>query len=96
MLGRARIVRVACVVVGLAILCSLYFRFAGSHARVIKHVEFREPSGKVLGGFFDGLPKERPYDLKLIKAQMAALSQPACGSPAPGFWSRILSLVPLG
>lgn len=51
-------VRVAGIVAGLAVLCAIYSRVAGSHARVIDRVEFREPSGKVLAGFFDGLPKD--------------------------------------
>jgi hypothetical protein len=90
-------VRIAGVVAGLAVLCALYFRFAGSHARVIDRVEFREPSGKVLTDFFDGLPKDPRYDLKLIRAQVAAVAQSACSSGAPGFWSRILGkLSPVG
>ena len=97
MLGHAWRVRVAGAVAGLAVLSAFYFRVAAPHARVIHRVEFREPSGRALTGFFEGLPKDPRYDLKSIKAQMAAAAQPACGSPAPGFWSRILDkLNPVG
>ena len=97
MLGLVWRVRVVGIIASLAALGVLYFRVAGSHARVIHRAEFREPSGRVLAGFFDGLPKDPRYDLKLINAQIAAVVHPTCSSVAPGFWSRILDeLSPVG
>lgn len=90
MLGHVWGVRVSGAVASMAVLWALYFRFAGSYVRVIDRAEFREPSGKVLAGFFDGLPKDPRYDLKSIKAQAAKVTQPACRSGSPGFWSRML------
>jgi hypothetical protein len=53
-LGFGSTVRVAGIVASLAIGCAIYFPVVGSHARVIDRVEYRDPSGKVLTGFFDG------------------------------------------
>lgn len=89
-------IKIAGILASVAVVCVVYFRSAGSYVRVIQQVEFREPSGGVLTGFFDGLPKDPRYDLKSIKANAAAVAQTACGSVRPSLWSRILGkLVPI-
>lgn len=90
MLGLVWRFRVVAVIASLAALGAICFSVAGSHARVVSRVEFTEPSGKVLAGFFEGLPKESRYDLKLIKAQVASGPHRTCGSSAPSFWRAIL------
>jgi hypothetical protein len=81
---------VVCVIASLAIGTALFLRVGGPHPRAISRAEFREPSGRSLAGFFDGLPKDPRYDLKKVNANAAALPQSTCNSPSPSLWSRTL------